>query len=152
LADVLSALCAPREWSWRIVGHRAVELTTREGARRRLFVEFYKVPASMATSAAAQGLIGRIRNQLADEGWRGLGGRGEITYDEPSQMLIVRQHQEAQTRLEQALNALIQAEAGGAAAKPAVVAPQPSATPRPTAKPTASPSGSAPTTATPAVK
>jgi hypothetical protein len=142
LADVLTALCSPREWSWRIVGERAVELTTREGSRRRMFVEFYKVPASMATPAAAQALIGRVRNQLADEGWRGLGGRGEITYDEPSQMLLVRQHQEAQTRLEQALNALAQMEAGGAAARPAPgTPPQPAAT----ARPTASPTGSAPT-------
>jgi hypothetical protein len=137
LADVLSALCGPREWAWRVVGDQAVELTTREGMRRRAYVEFYKVPPSMTGPAAAQGLIGRIRNTLADEGWRGLGGRGEIAFDEPSGMLIVRQHQEAQFRLERALTGIGEAEAGEASVKLPGAAPRPTASPSATAGPPA---------------
>jgi hypothetical protein len=142
LEAVLSALCEPREWAWRVVAPHAVEVTTREGMRRRAYVEFYKIPPSRSSPAAAQELVERIRNQLADEGWRGLGGRGSIAVDEPSRMLIVRQHQDAQFRLERALAALIERETEGTTKTPSA-APQPTVPPaRPTGTP---PAAGAPT-------
>jgi hypothetical protein len=103
LADVLTSLCRPREWSWRVVGEKTIDLTTREALRRRSYVEFYKLPKPTEGALSGPDAAQRIRTQLAEEGWRTSGGRGEIVFDEPSQMLIVRQHQEAHLRIEKLL-------------------------------------------------
>lgn len=99
-ADVLTALCEPREWSWRVVGPRTIDLTTREASRRRLYVEFYKLPTTAEVAVAGPDLVQRLRTQLADEGWRTSGGRGDVVFDEPSQTLVVRQHADAHRRIE----------------------------------------------------
>jgi hypothetical protein len=129
---VLAALCAPREWAWRVVNERVVEITSRDALRRRFYVEFYSLPATAAgEETTGPGWATKIRTQLGDESWRDVGGRGAVLYDEVSRRLIVLQHQEAHQRIAHLL-----AEASGSA--PPVFAPKkpsPTSTASGTAKP-----------------
>jgi hypothetical protein len=124
LSDVLSAVCEPREWSWRVVGERTIDVSTREGMRRRHYVEFYR-PPPVADATSGETWVLRVREQLADEGWRAAGGRGEIAFDEASGHLIVRHHQEAHRRVEKLLGESPVVAAPDAAAPPAAATPQP---------------------------
>jgi hypothetical protein len=137
---VLGALCDPRDWAWRIVGPKIIEITTRDAVRRRPYVEFYALPANPALELDGPGWVTKIRTALADEPWRDVPGidletAGEIVFDAPSQRLIVRQHQGAQARIERLL-------AESVKSPPATPAPRASPSPS-AARPSATPSGTA---------
>lgn len=141
---VLGALCDPRDWGWRIVGPKLIEITTRDAVRRRPYVEFYAVPANSAVELDGPGWMLKIRTALADEVWRDAPGgdhqaAGEVAFDAHSQRLIVRHNQGAQARIERLL-------AEGTKSPPATPAPRATAVPtapRPTATsgPTLKPAG-----------
>lgn len=131
---VLAALCDPRDWGWRIVGPKMIEITTLDAVRRRPYVEFYALPANQIEELSGPAWVTRIRTALADEAWRDMPGvdpqtAGEIVFDDASQRLMVRQHQAAQTRIERLLAESVKS---------------PPATPAPRATPSPTPSASRP--------
>ena len=145
-AVVLNALCEPRDWGWRLVGPKLIEITTREAARRRSYVEFYALPSSSPTETDGPSWVTRIQTQLADELWADAGaaeadGAGAIVFDDASRRLIVRQHQAAHARIERLLAETTKSPPAAPAPRPtptptasrpisAVPASSPSATPR----------------------
>ncbi|MBN8628774.1 MAG: hypothetical protein J0M17_25155, partial [Planctomycetes bacterium] len=136
LAVVLTALCDPRGWAWRIIDPRTIEITTRDALRRRAYVELYDVRLLLADGSRPEPLIARLKQQTAEAGWLESGGHGAIVFDAAASALIVRQHQAGHQRLAQLLAEALAAQTPAPAAS----------TPRPTATPpaAASPSGTAP--------
>jgi len=146
LAQVLTALCEPREWAWRVVDERTFELTTRDALRRRTYVEFYDI-APLTAGIKPIVLIEEIKTQFADAGWADTGGEGSIRFDSASNRLIVLQHQDAQFRIERFLAQLSEesSKPGGAAPNAPPAANVPAAKPSEVFKPAAPvPAGTAP--------
>lgn len=136
LADVLTALCDPRGWAWRIIDPRTIEITTRDALRRRAYVELYDVRLLLTDGARPEPLIARLKQQTAEAGWLESGGLGAIVFDAAASVLIVRQHQAGHQRLAQLIAEALAAQT-----------PAPTATtPRPTGTlpAAASPAGTAP--------
>ncbi|MGC3967672.1 MAG: hypothetical protein QM775_09955 [Pirellulales bacterium] len=110
LAQVLTALCDPRGWAWRIVDPSTVEITTRNALRRRGYVEFYDARPLLADGARPEALVARLKQQTAEAGWLESGGLGVIVFDAPSSALVVRQHQLGHQRLTQLLAEAVAAQ------------------------------------------
>lgn len=149
LAQVLTALCEPREWAWRVVDERTFELTTRDALRRRTYVEFYDI-APLTAGIKPIVLIEEIKTQFADAGWADTGGEGNVRFDAASNRLIVLQHQDAQFRIERFLAQLSEesSKPGGAAPNAPPAANVPAAKPSEVVKPAAPiPAGTEPVSA-----
>ncbi|MCE9605969.1 MAG: hypothetical protein K8U03_13825 [Planctomycetia bacterium] len=147
LAQVFSALCEPRDWAWRIIDDKTFEITTRESLKRRGYVEFHDLKPLTTAGIAPVVLIEQLKTQFADAGWRETGGEGVLYYDALSGRLLVRQHQDAQLRIERFLSELTAAAIGNASSIGSAVPlgnTVPKATPTGTPAPSNSPPLSAP--------
>lgn len=142
LAEVLAAICEPRELDYRIVDERTIEITTREALRRRGYVEFYDLRPLIAAEISPVELIKRIKADFADAGWVETGGEGVARFDAASNRLILRHHQDAHRHIERFLGELTAEIARMKAGVPAT--PTPAATAAPSASPSATPAATRP--------
>jgi len=104
LGQTLTALLEPMELTWRVVGPRAIEITTPQAAARHGEVEFYPV-GELAVAGGGEALVARIGRELvagadADPQFP----RPVIRFDAASRALIVRASQSTQLRLAALLN------------------------------------------------
>jgi hypothetical protein len=99
LEAVLGDLLPPLGLAYRVVGPSAIQVTTKEAAEERLELEFY----AAGPQAEAAKLIERIKAEVAPATWSDAGGAGEISFDAPSQSLIVLQSQPVQAAIERFL-------------------------------------------------
>jgi hypothetical protein len=104
LGQTLTALLEPMELTWRVVGPRAIEITTPQAAARHGEVEFYPA-GELAAGVGGEALVARIDRELA------AGAdvdpqipRPVIRFDIPSRALIVRAPQSVQLRVATLLN------------------------------------------------
>jgi hypothetical protein len=132
LTEVLTALCDPRGWAWRIIDPRTIEITTRDALRRRAYVELYDVRLLLADGTRPDPLIARLKQQSAEAGWLETGGVGAIVFDAAASALIVRQHQAGHQRLAQLITEALAAQT----LAPAATTPRPTGTPSAAASPT----------------
>lgn len=134
LAQVLTALCEPRGWAWRIVDGTTFEITTQDALRSRAYVEVYDLRPLLADGAKPEPLIARLKSQTESAGWLETGGIGVVIFDAVSGRAFIRQHQAGHQRIEQFLADSI------AASNPPAARPTASATaPKPTSTPPKSP-------------
>jgi len=127
LAEVLAAICEPRELDFRIVDERTLEITTREALRRRGYVELYDIKPLVTAEISPVELIKRLKADFADAGWTETGGEGVARFDAASGRLILHHHQDAHRRIERFLGELIaelaKVKAGVGAPAPVPAAP-----------------------------
>ena len=130
LAQVLTALCEPRGWAWRIVDGATFEITTQDALRGRAYLEVYDLRPLLADGARPEPLIARLKAQTESAGWLETGGVGTLVFDAASGRAFVRQHQAGHQRIEQFLADAIAATAPPSARPTATAtAPKPTATP-----------------------
>ena len=105
LGAALSELLQPLGLTIRTIGSSVLQVTTREAAEERLGVEFYRVDKWLAKGISGQTLAERLKARVAPSSWSDVGGPAEVSFDPPSQCLIVLQSQPAQAAIEQLLAA-----------------------------------------------
>jgi hypothetical protein len=104
LGQSLTALLDPMELTWRVVGPRAIEITTPQAAARHGEVEFYPA-GEMAADAGGEALVARIDRELAAAADPDPQvPRPVIRFDAKSRELVVRASQSVQLRLAALLN------------------------------------------------
>ena len=134
LAQVLTALCEPRGWAWRIIDGSTFEITTQDAMRSRYYLNVYDLRSLLTDGARPDPMLAQLKAQTASAGWLETGGGGVLVFDAMSGRAFVRQHQAGHQRIEQFLADAI------AASAPPVARPTASATaPKPTATPLKSP-------------
>jgi len=127
LEQVLTAVCEPREWAWRIVDPQTFEITTRDALRRRVYEESYDLKPLLVDGTSPQQAAADL--QLKTEKLYGV-VPGAFTLDAAASTLRVRRHQEAQFHVEAILR---EAAAVRSAPAPAATATGIAPSPRPTA-------------------
>jgi hypothetical protein len=152
MADVLDALCQPRDWGWHLPRDGVIELTTREAARSRTYVEIYDVRALVGESTPEE-FTARVLDATTNLGWKDAGSRTAIAFDKPSGRLLVRQTSEGHLRLERLWQEWKQPAGADIAVPPGMRSPAtassgtnpPGSRPSPTgSRPTASPTATLP--------
>ncbi len=134
LAQVLTALCEPRGWAWRIIDGATFEITTQDTLRSRAYLEVYDLRPLLTDGARPEPLLARLKAQTESAGWLETGGVGVLVFDVASGSAFVRQHQAGHQRIEQFL-----AEAIAASAPPAARPTASATAPKPTSTPPKSP-------------
>ena len=134
LAQVLTALCEPRGWAWRIIDGATFEITTQDTLRSRAYLEVYDLRPLLTDGARPEPLLARLKAQTESAGWLETGGVGVLVFDAASGSAFVRQHQAGHQRIEQFL-----AEAIAASAPPAARPTASATAPKPTSTPPKSP-------------
>ena len=130
LAQVLTALCEPRGWAWRIIDGSTFEITTQDAMRGRAYLEAYDLRPLLTDGARPEPLLARLKAQTDSAGWLETGGGGVLVFDATSGRALVRQHQTGHQRIEQFLADTLAASAPPAARPTAsATAPKPTATP-----------------------
>ncbi len=104
LGETLTALLEPMELTWRVVGPRAIEVTTPQAAARHGEVEYYPA-AELAAGGGGEALLARIGRELAAGADADpQGPRPVIRFDAASRALVVRAPQSMQLRVAALLN------------------------------------------------
>lgn len=134
LAQVLTALCEPRGWAWRIIDSATFEITTQDALRSRAYLEVYDLRPLLIDGARPEPLLARLKAQTESAGWLETGGIGVLVFDAASGRAFVRHHQAGHQRIEQFLT-----EAIAAPAPPAARPTASATTPKPTSTPPKSP-------------
>ncbi|HEV2970865.1 MAG TPA: hypothetical protein VGY55_12915, partial [Pirellulales bacterium] len=105
LGQTLTALVEPMDLTWRVVGERAVEITTPQAAAMHAEVEFYPAGELLSGETNGQALIARIERELATAaGSEAPAAHPTIRFDAASRALIVRAPQSMQLRVASILN------------------------------------------------
>ena len=103
LGDSLAELLKPLGLTYRTVGDRLVQITTKEAADEHLELEFYAVGPWLDRGESGPRLIERLKTQIASPNWTDMGGLGDVYFDAPSRHLIVLQSQAVQAAIERLL-------------------------------------------------
>lgn len=124
LEQVLTAVCEPREWAWRIIDPQTFEITTRDALRRRVYEEAYDLKPLLVDGTSPQQAAEDL--QLKAEKLYGV-VPGAFTLDAAASTLRVRLHQEAQLHVE----AILREAAARSVPAPAATTTGTAPTPRP---------------------
>jgi hypothetical protein len=100
LSESLLQTLQPLGLYFRVVGPDTLEVTTRKAVFARLELEFHPAGTLVNDRQSPEGLIERIKGQVAAGSWNDAGGPGILLYDKPSGCLIVLQSQPVQARLQ----------------------------------------------------
>jgi hypothetical protein len=73
-----------------------LQVTTLKALAARAELEFYPIAALLAKGQTAGSVVERIKARIGGDSWSEAGGPGVISYDAPSQCLIVVQSQPIQ--------------------------------------------------------
>jgi hypothetical protein len=104
LSQALAAALKPLGLGFRAVDEQTLQITTLEGLREHLELEFYPVRDLLHGGAAvADDFIGNLKAELAAARWSDTGGPGAIGFDPQSLTLIVLHNQPVQRQLEELL-------------------------------------------------
>jgi hypothetical protein len=99
LGQTLTALLEPMELTWRVVGPRAIEITTPQAAARHGEVEFYPA-GELAAAGSGEALVARIDRELAAGADADpQAPRPVMRFDAASRALIIRAPQNVQLRV-----------------------------------------------------
>ena len=100
LGQALTSLLEPMDLAWRVVGERAIEITTPQAAVRHSEIEFYPAGELLAGDASGAPLVGRIQRELVASSQNDpAAARPSIRFDAASRMLIVSAPQNVQLRV-----------------------------------------------------
>jgi len=88
--------------TYRAIGPRTIQVTTKEAAEERLELEFYPIGTLSVEKKndAGQAVIEQLKKNAAALGWS---TAGNLYFDPPSQCLIVLQPQAVQIAVERLL-------------------------------------------------
>ena len=102
LGKTLTALLQPLGLTYRAVGPRTIQVTTKEAAEERLELEFYPIGTLSVEKKndAGQAVIEQLKKNAAALTWN---TAGNLYFDPPSQCLIVLQPQAVQIAVERLL-------------------------------------------------
>jgi hypothetical protein len=100
LGQALTALLEPMDLTWRVVGDRAIEITTPQAAARHGEIEFYPAGELLSGDMSGESLVARIGRELAGSAANDPATVGPaVRFDAASRMLIVRAPQNIQLRV-----------------------------------------------------
>ncbi len=104
LSKALAAALKPLGLGFRAIDEQTLQITTLEGLREFLELEFYPVRDLLPAGAtAAEDFVAEIKTELAAARWSDTGGPGAMAVDPVSQSLLVLHNQPVQRQLEELL-------------------------------------------------
>jgi len=104
LAQALAGALKPLGLGFRAIDEQTLQITTLEGLREFLEVEFYPVRDLLPAGAtAAEDFVAQLKTELPAARWSDTGGPGAIAFDPVSLSLLVLHNQPVQRELEELL-------------------------------------------------